>query len=161
NGDKCNFNFGTAIGSNSNGDFNQLINHNPYFIQQEWSNAITGCALNYGAVAPTASFTFTPPSPKALDPVSFDGTRSHSNGVGGYIIDYQWTFGDGGTATGPTPTHTYAAAGPYTVTLTVEDDAGLTASTSQTVTVVQRPTVTTYTGATSGDYHDSVTLSAS
>jgi PKD repeat protein len=160
NGDKCNFDFGTKIASNGNGDYNQLINHNPYEIQQEWSNAITGCALNYGAVAPTAAFTFSPPTPRALDPVSFDGTGSHSNDAGGYIIDYQWAFGDGGTGSGPTPSHTYAASGTYFVTLTVEDDAGMTSSVVQPVTVVQRPTVTTYTGATTGDYHDQVTLSA-
>ena len=159
NGDKCNFDFGTAIGSNTNGSYNQLINHNVYEIQQEWSNAITGCALNFGAVAPTAAFTWSPASPPALDPVSFDGTGSHSNNSGGYIIDYQWTFGDGGTGTGPTPSHTYAAAGTYTVTLSVKDDAGLTNAVSHSVTVVQRPTVTTYTGSTTGDYHDSVTLS--
>jgi PKD repeat protein len=159
NGDKCNFDFGTRIANNGTGDYNQLINHNPYEIQQEWSNAITGCALNFGAVAPTASFTWSPSSPSALDPVAFDGTSSHSNNSGGYIIDYQWNFGDGGTGSGATPTHTYAAAGTYTVTLTVEDDAGLTATTSQTVTVSPRATVTTYTGATTGDYHDSVTLS--
>jgi PKD repeat protein len=160
NGDKCNFDFGTAIASNSNGNYNQLINHNPYEIQQEWSNAITGCALNYGAANPTALFTFSPASPKALDPVSFDGTGSHSNNTGGYIIDYSWTFGDGGTGSGATPTHTYALPGSYTVMLTVKDDAGLTNSVSHTVTVVKRPTTMTYTGATSGDYHDAVTLSA-
>jgi PKD repeat protein len=159
NGDKCNFDFGTKIASNGNGDYNQLINHNPYEVQQEWSNAITGCALNYGAVAPTATFTFSPPSPHALDPVSFDGTTSHSNNSGGYIIDYQWDFGDTGTGSGPTPSHTYAASGTYTVTLTVEDDAGLHASVTHDVTVVQRPTTTTYTGDTTGDYHDLVTLS--
>ncbi len=159
NGDKCNFDFGTRIANNGTGDYNQLINHNPYEIQQEWSNAITGCALNFGAVAPTASFTWSPLSPPALDPVAFDGTSSHSNNSGGYIIDYQWNFGDGGTGSGATPSHTYAAAGTYPVTLTVEDDAGMTATTTQTVTVVQRATTTTYTGATSGDYHDSATLS--
>ena len=159
NGDKCNFNFGTRIANNGVGDYNQLINHNPYEIQLEWSNAITGCAANYGAVAPTADFTWTPNSPPVLDPVSFDGTASHSNNSGGYIIDYQWNFGDSTTGSGPTPSHAYAAAGTYNVTLTVEDDAGLTASVVHQVTVVQRPTVTTYTGDVTGDYHDQVTLS--
>ncbi len=159
NGDLCNFNFGTRIANNGVGDYNQLINHNPYEIQLEWSNASSACAANYGAVAPTADFTFSPPSPHALDPVSFDGTLSHSNNSGGYLIDYQWNFGDSGTGSGPTPSHAYAAAGTYNVTLTVEDDAGLTASVVHQVVVVQRPTVTTYTGATTGDYHDTVTLS--
>src|SRR5206468_12961582 len=74
-------------------------------------------------------------------------------------IDYQWDFGDTGTGSGATPSHTYAASGTYNVTLTVKDDAGLTASVVHQVIVVQRPTVTTYTGATTGDYHDTVTLS--
>jgi PKD repeat protein len=159
NGDKCNFNFGTKIGSNANGNYNQLINHNPYELQLEWDNSITGCSANFGALDPTAAFTFTPPSPHALDPVSFDGSTSHSNNTGGYIIDWQWDFGDSGTATGATPSHTYAATGTYTVSLTVTDDAGLKNTVTHTVTVAQRPTTTTYTGDSSGDYHDVVTLS--
>ena len=159
NGDKCNFNFGTPIASNANGNYNQLINHNPYQLQLEWDNSITGCAANFGALDPAAAFTWTPPSPKALDPVAFDGSTSHSNNTGGYVIEWNWTFGDGGSDTGATPSHTYAATGTYTVTLTVKDDAGLTNSVSHDVTVVQRPTTTTYTGDTTGDYHDVVTLS--
>ena len=42
NGDKCNFNFAADIGSTANGGYDQVINHHPYEIQQEWSNAITG-----------------------------------------------------------------------------------------------------------------------
>lgn len=160
NGDKCNFDFGTPIGSNANGNFNQLINHNPYQLQLEWDNSVTGCSPNFGAVAPTAAFTWTPPSPKALDPVAFDGSGSSSNNTGGYVIEWNWTFGDGGTATGATPSHTYSASGTYTVSLTVKDDAGLTNTVSHAVTVVQRPTTTSYTGDTTGDYHDTVTLSA-
>ena len=160
NGDKCNFTYGTALASNTNGAYNQLINGNPYEIQQEWSNASTGCASNYGAVDPTAAFTSSPDGPKALDSVSFDGTTSHSNDTGGAIISYSWTFGDGGTGTGATPSHTYAASGTYTVTLTVKSDAGLTNAVNHDVTVVTRPTTLAYTGATSGDYHDLVTLSA-
>ena len=32
---------------------------------------------------------------------------------------YQWNFGDGGTSTAMNPTHTYTAAGVYTVSLTI------------------------------------------
>src|SRR5438034_1319678 len=53
----------------------------------------------------------------------------------GSVVAWQWTFGEGGTATEQSPSHTYATAGSYTVTLTVTDNQGATASTSNTVTV--------------------------
>jgi hypothetical protein len=53
--------------------------------------------------------------------VRFDAGNS-SDDVG--IVAYEWSFGDGTTATGPTPTHAYPNAGTYTVTLTVRDAAG-------------------------------------
>ncbi len=160
--DKCNFSFGPSLGSTTNGSYDVLINHNPYEIQSEWDNSITGCGMTFGAVDPTAAFSSSPPSPKALDSVSFDGSGSHSNDTGGYIIKYSWDFGDGGTSestTSSSATHSYASSGTYPVELTVTDDAGKTASVSNDVTVVTRPTTTTYTGATTGDYHDPVTLS--
>jgi hypothetical protein len=167
NGDKCNFMFAADIGSTANGGYDQVINHHPYEIQQEWSNAITGCAPNYGAVAPTAAFSSTPSGPHISDPVSFDGSGSGSNDAGGYLIKYSWDFGDGQTATSaslngatPTTSHTYGAANTYTVTLTVTDDAGMISSVSHDVVVTTRPTTTTYTGPNTGDYNDPVTLSA-
>jgi PKD repeat protein len=53
----------------------------------------------------------------------------------GTIVSYAWTFGDGGSATGPSPTHSYTAAGTYTATLTVTDNGGATATDQATVTV--------------------------
>ena len=44
----------------------------------------------------------------------------------GVIVQYDWTFGDGGAASGPEPTHVWAAAGTYDVVLTVTDDLGRT-----------------------------------
>jgi hypothetical protein len=44
-GDKCAWNFGTALGSTSTGNYNQLINGHTYYLQQEWSNKSSGCVL--------------------------------------------------------------------------------------------------------------------
>ncbi len=45
NGDKCAWNFGSAIGSTSYGQYNQAIGTGFYYLQQEWSNASSGCVL--------------------------------------------------------------------------------------------------------------------
>jgi PKD repeat protein len=52
---------------------------------------------------------------------------------GGRITANAWTFGDGGTATETSPTHSYTvtAATEFTVTLTVTDNEGATGVTSQ------------------------------
>jgi PKD repeat protein len=51
--------------------------------------------------------------------IAFNGTAST-----GQITTYQWTFGDGSTAYGATPSHTYGAPGTYSVTLTVFGSGG-------------------------------------
>ena len=68
--------------------------------------------------APTASFTFACSS-AACD---FDGTGSSD--VDGSVASYAWDFGDGGTATGATPSHDFVTSGTRDVTLTVTDDEG-------------------------------------
>ena len=65
-------------------------------------------------------------------PVNFDG--SGSTDPDGTIATYDWDFGDGNTGTGVSPTHTYAAAGTYTVSLTVTDDGGATSGDPATTT---------------------------
>jgi hypothetical protein len=44
NGDKCAWKFGTATGP-SGAMYNQTINNNHYYLQQEWSNAHSTCVL--------------------------------------------------------------------------------------------------------------------
>ncbi|MDQ1712019.1 MAG: serine protease [Frankiaceae bacterium] len=79
--------------------------------------------------APVASFTATPSGLA----VSVNGSASSDSD--GDPLTYAWTFGDGGTATGATASHTYAAAGTYAVGLTVNDGRGGTNTATQNVTV--------------------------
>ncbi|HEV3474308.1 MAG TPA: M28 family peptidase [Actinomycetota bacterium] len=67
--------------------------------------------------------------------VSFDA--SGSSDEDGALSEFTWDFGDGSTGTGAAPQHTYAAAGTYTVKLTVSDNlwSGVTRSLSLPVTV--------------------------
>jgi PKD domain/Lactonase, 7-bladed beta-propeller len=71
---------------------------------------------------PIARFAAVAAAPGSAS--SFDATASSD--AGGTLTAYSWDFGDGATATSadPRPTHTYAKAGVYEVTLTVGDDAG-------------------------------------
>ena len=82
---------------------------------------------------PIAVVTATPTSGLAPLTVNFDALGSSD--PGGAIASYSWTFGDGGTATGPQPSYIYAADGTYTATVTVTDNGGLTSTATKVITV--------------------------
>jgi hypothetical protein len=42
-GDKCNFNFGSPTGGAAGSEYNESISSGHYWLQQEWSNAASGC----------------------------------------------------------------------------------------------------------------------
>src|SRR5260370_15078522 len=86
---------------------------------------------------PVASFTSTPPSAPTGTAITFDGTASYD--LDGTVVSYSWAFGDGTTGTEPIVTHSYSPAKPYTVTLTVTDNGGVTGSTTSQVTITDRP----------------------
>ncbi|TMB49197.1 MAG: PKD domain-containing protein, partial [Deltaproteobacteria bacterium] len=64
--------------------------------------------------------------------VTFSASGSDPDGTVG---SFSWDFGDGTSATGATVSHSYAAPGSYTATLTVMDDRGARATDSALVTV--------------------------
>ena len=77
---------------------------------------------------PTANFTFRTSELTA----TFTDASTDSDGS---VVSWSWNFGDGSTSFVQNPSHTYTAAGTYTVSLTVTDDDGATGSTQQSVTV--------------------------
>ncbi len=135
-GDKCGWNFGSALGGSLGAQYNEQISSGRYELQQEWSNSSSTCVqrMSGGVVSrPTAAFTFSPTSPTAGQSVSFNG--SGSTDTGSTITSYSWTFGDGASGSGALASHTYTTSGSYTVTLTIKDSAGQTNSISHTVAV--------------------------
>ncbi|MBB3166939.1 S8 family serine peptidase [Simiduia aestuariiviva] len=85
-------------------------------------------------IAPVASFNISADTLGTPALVNFDA--SDSTDSDGSVTAYQWNFGDGSAGSGRLTSHTYTAAGDYTVTLTVTDNSGQTASLSQAFTVV-------------------------
>jgi len=83
---------------------------------------------------PKADFVTSPSAPKVGDKVFFNGAISTAS-VGRTIVQYDWDFGTGVQASGMLTSHTFTAAGEYTVVLTVTDDAGNKGSTSKKVTI--------------------------
>jgi len=99
------------------------------FVSVLGSHSPTITAIELSAVTAIAGQTVT--------------ASSHAFDVDRDVLAWTWDFGDGSTATGTTPpsgdwirsSHAYAAEGMYTITLTVDDGHGGSATESTTVTV--------------------------
>ncbi len=118
-----------------NGGLNQLIavtSVGPYAADQAVSNTSNVITLLYDSneapVAVASANVLTGPAPLE---VLFDGSGSSDSD--GTISSYEWTW-DGGTASGVSPTVTFAE-GTYEVTLTVTDDDNATATDQLTLVV--------------------------
>jgi chitodextrinase len=70
-------------------------------------------------------------------PIHFDGSASRD--PGGAIAAYAWSFGDGATGSGPTPTHMYVAPGSYAVGLAVTDGCGARSTCETSARIAQPP----------------------
>ena len=80
------------------------------------------------AGAPTAAFTYSPQTVSAGIPVQFDASNSTVGQGASQIASYSWSFGDGGTASGKNPSHTFAAGNSFVVSLTVTNDRGVSST---------------------------------
>jgi PKD repeat protein/glucose/arabinose dehydrogenase len=109
-------------------------------------------------VAPTARIIQDKrygPSPTS---VSFNGNTSSD--PEGAALFYQWSFGDGNTATGAQVSHIYTApnANPikYDVVLTVTDSGNLTHSTSTIVSINNTPPNVAITSPINGNWYSAL-----
>lgn len=138
NGDECRNtpfeeDYGPALGGSSGTLFNESINGDHYYLQQEWSNDIGDCVQRVG---PPQVVVSGPASATVGQAVEFSGSGS-TPGDGG-IGFYKWEFGDGSEVENEEAVevvHSYSTAGTYTVTLTVYDDGGFAYAKSRQISI--------------------------
>ena len=107
-----------AVSDNAAADLGTLNN---------WGIVISGVGDSVPTV-PVASFEYSVDGYN----VSFTNTSTDADDD---IVSYSWDFGDMDTSTDMSPTHSYAAAGSYAVSLTVTDAEGNTDTASMNVDV--------------------------
>jgi PKD repeat protein len=91
--------------------------------------------ITVGTGLPVAVIVVSPPTAVHGTAISFIGSQS-TVAPGRTIVRYDWNFGDGTAgSSGPTTSHTYGAAGTFTVTLIVTDDQGNAGIATATVTI--------------------------
>lgn len=105
-----------------------------------------GCPPESGDATAGAGRTFnTPPTvvltvdiTRGIAPltVNFSSAASTDDGI---IVRRRWDFGDGGTSSDIAPSHTYLTTGEFTVTLTLTDDNGASASRTTRIWVTRAP----------------------
>lgn len=97
------------------------------------SNNCNNAVFKFDLQLPLVVADFYPP-PSGCAPYS--PTITNASKIVGTAASYQWSFGDGGTSTDSTPTHTYTTSGFFTIKLIVIDPASCNVSDTVTKTVL-------------------------
>jgi PKD repeat protein len=80
--------------------------------------------------------------------IVFDGSTSSNAVTNAVLTSYAWDFGDGTSAAGMMVTHSFDAGGEYTVTLTIEDDAGRSNAATTIINIQAAPMLSITNGTT-------------
>jgi ELWxxDGT repeat protein len=107
----------------------------PYTATVTAANSVSSAAADTGVIVEQAisGLSAVNDSPTALgQPTTFTATITVGSNV-----TYTWDFGDGAAGSGPVASHTYAAAGPYTATVTAANPVSSAAA--ETPVMVEQP----------------------
>ncbi len=110
----------------------------------------------YDAAAPTVGAPMIPASASTGVPVTLAVESPFD--VWSPPVAVSWSFGDGGSASGTSVTHTYAHAGVYTVTVAGTDAAGNSTAHSGSITVTAGSSTSNAPGSGAGKAGSSGTL---
>jgi PKD repeat protein len=100
-----------------------------------YSSTTARATITVEDVTPPTVDLSVPATATAGTPVAMNAENASDDRNAAFMLRYDWTFGDGTTAGGPSVTHTYDEPGNYTVYLTVTDVSGNAVNVSATITV--------------------------
>ncbi len=117
-GDLCLMQYGPSLGGSGLTAWNESIHGGHFFLQEEWSNADSGCKPR----AKPDSLWFALAQQRSLGrSVSFS---AHGSAPQGGLVGFQWFFGDGRMGFGRRVSHTFKLPGSYRVLLRAVDSWG-------------------------------------
>jgi PKD repeat protein len=138
-------------------DSGSTVNSGSYGGLTATTNAPSGKGASWTIILAPAGTTNAPP--QASFTVACTGLQCNVDGSGssdpdGTVTSYAWNFGDGTTvpaSSSATASHTYAASGSYSITLTVTDNGGAIGTKTITKSVAPGGQAIGFDGANSVD----------
>src|SRR3954447_20467566 len=100
---------------------------------QSFGNPLS-VTITYRDTDPLVAAFSVPATASLGHPVSVDGTADSTDAQAS-VSSWSWDFGDGGHATGVSASHLYTTSGTYTITHSIGDSLGRTASVTHGVTI--------------------------
>jgi len=154
--DMCAWNFGNPLGGPQGAMYNQIINGNHYYLQQEWSNDGSTCLLTYGSSGnPPTVTSFSPTSGTVGTTVDVQGT----NFTGATGVKFNGTADTSFVVNSATDITAHVPSGATTGPIAVTTPNGTGASSSSfTVTTSGNPPTVTSFSPTSGPVGTSVVI---
>lgn len=134
-----------------NGPGNQTITATAYYTDQQQQETCVSTHVDLVINSPVSDFSFT----EQCDGTTIPFTDASVPFGSSTISNWNWDFGDGNTSTQQNPTHLYAAAGTYSVSLGITSSDGCSVTSTQDVTVFENPVADyTFNEACEGDVTD-------